>query len=95
MAVRQTVQLRLQAGQGPPFEARFLRFLDEVQANDRGRVQYDLCRNVGVPEHLVILEAWESAADLAAHDGAPHTQALIAELGEYLAGAPVIHRCES
>lgn len=95
MAVRQTVQLHLQAGKGPPFEARFLRFLDEVKANDRGRMQHDLCRNVGDPEHLVILEAWESVADLAAHDSARHTQALIAELGEYLAAAPVIHRCES
>ena len=56
-----------------------------------GCLAYDLHRSQTDPAVWVLIEAWGSAADLAAHVGSAHLQAFLAQADEVLDGAPSSH----
>ena len=55
---------------------------------EAGCILYDVCRLQSDPDGLVVLEEWESQADLDAHMATPHFQAFIAAAGSSFAGEP-------
>ncbi len=56
-----------------------------------GCLAYDLHRSQTDPAVWVLIEAWRSPADLAAHVESAHLQAFLAQADEVLDGAPMSH----
>ncbi|MCZ4520666.1 putative quinol monooxygenase [Rhodococcus ruber] len=71
MTIRLVVSVETKPGLGERQVQAFAELAPQVRA-ERGCLQYDLHRVVGSEEKFVILEHWESAEALAAHDDAPH-----------------------
>ncbi|NLH99377.1 MAG: antibiotic biosynthesis monooxygenase [Chthonomonadales bacterium] len=59
---------------------------------EKGCIGYDFSLDMENPTVMRIFEQWESAADLDAHLGQPHTQAFLGKLGELAAGASEVKR---
>jgi quinol monooxygenase YgiN len=63
----------------------FLRLTKEIvektNANDKGCIKYELCKDINEAGHYVMLEEWESQADLDAHMKAPHFTSIIPQFG--------------
>ncbi|OZC97744.1 antibiotic biosynthesis monooxygenase [Rhodococcus sp. 06-235-1A] len=65
------MSVETKAGLGERQVQAFAELAPLVRA-ESGCLQYDLHRVVGTADGFVILEHWESAEALAAHDDAPH-----------------------
>lgn len=57
---------------------------------EAGCVQYDLIQSVTEVNQLVILEGWETQADLDKHSASAHFSRLVPMLAELSATAPVV-----
>ena len=94
MSIRLTVQLPVKPDQADAFEAAAAPALARVKAEDKGCEMYDLFRSVDDDTRFVMVESWESAADLDAH----MTSAAMGDVGKaltgFIAGAPVMHKYE-
>ena len=55
--------------------------VEKTNANDKGCINYDLFRDTKDPLHFVMLEEWESVADLEAHMQAEHFKEIIPQFG--------------
>ncbi len=58
--------------------------------NDPGCTKYAFWTDVENPDSYASIETWDSQEQLDAHMQTPHVAALLAALGDKLAGAPVI-----
>ena len=57
---------------------------------DQGCLSYSFLRDVEDGNRFCSIETWESRADLDAHMGQEHTQALLGSLPDLVTAAPVI-----
>jgi quinol monooxygenase YgiN len=57
-----------------------------------GCVRYDLHADVGEPRRFVFVEEWADADALAAHNKAPHLQALLDDLPRLTARSPTAYQ---
>ena len=85
MTIRLVVSVETKVGLGERQMEAFAELAPQVRA-ELGCLQYDLHRVVGSEEEFVILEHWESAEALAAHDDAPHMLDADAANKEFRAG---------
>ncbi|MDZ7918061.1 MAG: putative quinol monooxygenase [Rhodococcus sp. (in: high G+C Gram-positive bacteria)] len=89
MSIRVAVSVETKAGLGDRQLDAFAALTPPVRAEARC-LQYDLHRVVDSEERFVILEHWESAAALAAHDEAPHMRDADAANKAFRAGPAVM-----
>ena len=54
--------------------------VEKTNANDKGCIKYELCKDLGDPLHFAMLEEWEDKASLDAHMKAPHFEEIIPQL---------------
>ncbi|MBU1376789.1 MAG: antibiotic biosynthesis monooxygenase [Alphaproteobacteria bacterium] len=59
-------------GKGPEFEAAFAVQAQGVRANEPGNKLYQLVKSRDEPNVYVVMELYDSDADLEAHRAAPH-----------------------
>nr|WP_314143831.1 putative quinol monooxygenase [uncultured Rhodococcus sp.] len=85
MTIRLVVSVETEAGLGDRQIEAFAALAPVVRA-EAGCLQYDLHRVVGSEERFVLLEHWESADALAAHDESPHMRDADAANKEFRAG---------
>ena len=55
--------------------------VEQTRANDAGCLSYALYRDLADPEHLTVLEEWESQEALNAHAASDHFQRLFPAFG--------------
>ena len=72
MAIGIVVRLKTNPGKGPDFEAAFAIQAAGVRANEPGNKLYQLVRSRTEPDSYVVMELYESDADLETHRTAPH-----------------------
>jgi quinol monooxygenase YgiN len=92
MSIRLTVQLPIKPGEAEAFEAAAGPALARVKAEDKGCEMYDLFRSVDDDTRYVMVESWESEADLEAHMTSAAMGDVGKALGSFIAGAPVMHK---
>jgi quinol monooxygenase YgiN len=81
--------LKIQDGKQDGFEALMKQLAAAVTANEPACTFYQL-HKTDDPTTYVMLEQYDSGADLEAHRVTPHFKELGGRLGEFLAGAPDI-----
>ncbi len=64
----------------------------QATQTDAGCLQYHFYADLEDPDILHVYEEWESEEALAAHLALPHTTEFLAEIGEMVAGTPVVKR---
>lgn len=72
MAIGIVVRLKTNPGKGPDFEAAFAVQAAGVRANEPGNKLYQLARSRQDADSYVVMEIYDSDADLEAHRSAPH-----------------------
>jgi len=72
MAIGIVVRLKTNPGKGPDFEAAFAVQAAGVRANEPGNKLYQLVRSRQDPDSYVVMEIYDSDADLEAHRTAAH-----------------------
>lgn len=82
MKITVVARSRAKAGKEAAWEAA-LRAVVAPTHRERGCLKYTLQRGVGEPGKMVVLERWESQADLDKHLAAPHIKELF-RLGKEL-----------
>lgn len=69
------------------FIDEYLKLNSEVveltNANDKGCIRYELCRDTQDPLHFIMLEEWESMEDLNAHMQSEHFKRIIPQLAPF------------
>jgi len=93
MSIRLTVQFNIQPGKSEEFEAAAVAGTKAVKKTDKGCEMYDLFRSVEDPTRYVIVESWATAADVEAHGSSP-AMAEMGKIGDFMAGAPTLHKYE-
>jgi quinol monooxygenase YgiN len=66
------VKLKVNPGKGPAFEAAFAKQAAGVRANEAGNKLYQLVRSREDENSYVVMELYDSEADLDAHRTAEH-----------------------
>ena len=56
--------------------------VEKTNAQDRGCIKYELCKDVNDPLHYVMLEEWEDQSALDEHMEKEHFVDLVPKLGE-------------
>ena len=64
--------------------------VEKTNALDKGCIKYELCKDVKDPLHFVMLEEWESQADLDAHMKSEHFTTLIPKMDGLTSGPPAL-----
>ncbi|MFP6655202.1 MAG: putative quinol monooxygenase [Myxococcota bacterium] len=95
MSIRLTVQLSIKAGKASEFAEATAAALERVRADDAGCEMYDLFKSCDDDTRFVMVESWTTEADLKAHGKSAAMGEIVKAFGEYLAGAPVIHKYEA
>lgn len=95
MPIRLTVHLPIKPGVADEFEKSAAPALARVKAEDKGCQMYDLFRSVDDDTRYVMVECWDSEADLEAHKTTPAMQNMGGAIGAYIGGAPVLHQYET
>ena len=72
MTIGLIVRLKVNPGKGPEFEAAFARQAAGVRANEKGNKLYQLVRSREDADSYVVMELYDSQADLDAHRTAQH-----------------------
>ncbi len=72
MAIGLIVKLTTNPGKGPEFEAAFAKQAAGVRAHEPGNKLYQLVRSREDPNSYVVMELYDSQADLDAHRTAEH-----------------------
>lgn len=90
MPIGVVATLKVQPGKEDDFIAVFKDLQAQVRANEKGCLQYDLCRSQKEPATFVIMEQYADADALKAHGKTAYFQAAFPKLGAVLAGAPAI-----
>lgn len=72
MAIGLIVKLKVNPGKGPAFEAAFATQAAGVRANEAGNKLYQLVRSREDENAYVVMELYDSEADLEAHRTAEH-----------------------
>lgn len=93
MSIRLTVQFKVQPGKGDEFVELAQAAAVQVRAEDKGCEAYDLFRSLDDDSRFVLVEAWATAEDLAAHGSSP-AMAAMGKIGPLMAGRPVMNRYE-
>lgn len=57
--------------------------VDLTNANDKGCIRYELCRDTKNPQHFIMLEEWESMEDLGAHMQSEHFKRIIPQTAPF------------
>ena len=83
------VHLKLKEGNAAKFEAAFAKARTATR-KEKGNKAYSLNRSAKAPNEYVVYERWENLAALQSHIKTPHTEALLAEIGDMLDGAPEV-----
>lgn len=91
MKIRLVISIRTRPGLGQLQERAFARLAPIVRA-EAGCLQYDLFRVDDDPDRFVLLELWESAEALDAHDASAHMLEADATNGEFRAGPAEVIR---
>lgn len=87
------VELTVKPGRQTAYEA----FIAELVAGSRGEagnVSYNHFKKVDADNEYEIIEHWKDAAAVESHNGTPHFQKFLAEIGDYLTEDPVIIRMD-
>jgi quinol monooxygenase YgiN len=79
------VRLRVHPGKGPEFEAAFAEQAKGVRANEPGNKLYQLVRSREDPDVYVVMELYDSEADLERHREAEHMVANRGRIGPLVA----------
>jgi quinol monooxygenase YgiN len=85
--VKLIARLHTQPGQADPVASALLDLAGPSRV-EPGCLLYDVCRSKADPNDLLVLEEWESQADLDTHMATPHFQAFLERIGGALAGNP-------
>ncbi len=93
MAIRLTVQMQIQPGKAQEFEAIAGAAAQRVRAEDKGCEMYHLFRSIDDDTRYVLVEAWTTAEDLAAH-GTSAGMGDMRKIAPLMAARPVMHRYE-
>lgn len=88
MMIGMTIDLTIKAGSGPEFERAFAIQAAAVRANEPGNILYALFRSRVAPDSYTLVEIYEDAAALAAHQNSPHMAANRPLTLPFLAGRP-------
>ncbi|MBI1239129.1 MAG: antibiotic biosynthesis monooxygenase [Alphaproteobacteria bacterium] len=86
--------LKIQAGKTDEFETFFKELQAKVRANEKGCLQYDLCRAKDDPTTYVIMEQYADAGALEMHGKSEYFKAAGPKFAGVLAGAPQIVRLD-
>jgi quinol monooxygenase YgiN len=81
------VRLRVKDDAGDKLEAAFAKAAKATR-KEKGCLAYDLNRDAKAPTQYLLYERWQNLDSLEAHLRAPHITALLAQLGDLLAGPP-------
>jgi quinol monooxygenase YgiN len=82
--------LKVKDGSQEALEAVFRDLAPQVRAHEPGNKLYSLTRKQGSTTEYVVMEQYDSMADVAAHGKAPHFLAAQPKLGALLDGRPEI-----
>ena len=82
--------LKVQEGKEADFEKAFGELRQQVKANEKGCLLYDVFKSKSDPQTYKVMEQYASQADLEAHGKSDHFKAAGPALGAVLAGAPEI-----
>ena len=93
MAQRLTVEFFVKAGMEAEFEALALPAAARVRAEDPGCLQYHFFHALDDSTKYVLIEAWDTAENLAAHGASPAIAGM-RELSPFLSDRSVLHRYE-
>lgn len=93
MAQRLTVEFFVNEGMDAEFEAVALPAAARVREEDPGCLQYHFFKSLDDPTKYVLVEAWDTVENLAAHGQSPAIAGM-RELGPFLSGRSVLHRYE-
>lgn len=75
MGIGVIARVTVHPGKGPEFEAAFARQAAGVRANEPGNKLYQLVRSREADNKYVVMELYDSDADLEAHRSAEHMAA--------------------
>ena len=89
MTINVVATLTVRPGSGPALEAAVAEARKDVM-NEPGCVRYDLQRKFRSETDYIMLETWESVADLKTHGQAPAFVAFSAKAADILAAAPEV-----
>ncbi|GBF58172.1 putative monooxygenase YcnE [Candidatus Phycosocius bacilliformis] len=81
-------QFTIQDGKAAEFEAMLTEFVTTVKAKEPGATVYQLCKNAKAENEYFMLELYADQAALDAHGKTDHMAALVAKIGQFLAGPP-------
>lgn len=87
MSIALVATLTAPKGKRAELEQLFVKMREAVLANEKGCSYYEIFRSRENPDAVVLLEVYETQADLDAHSTTPHMQALGPQLPA-LFGAP-------
>jgi quinol monooxygenase YgiN len=90
MAIGLIVRVTVVEGKGPAFEAAFAVQAKGVRANEPGNKLYQLVKSREDPNAYVVMELYDSEADLDAHRTAPHLIANRPAMAGLIAGKTTV-----
>jgi quinol monooxygenase YgiN len=90
MGIGLVVRLKIHAGKNAEFEAAFAEQAKGVRADEPGNRLYQLVRSREDPTAYVVMELYDSEADLEAHRNAPHMVANRPRMAPLIAERAVI-----
>ena len=64
--------------------------VSEASEQEAGCTYYRFAADVREPDTFIITEHWDDEAAIASHFGTPHMATFTGQIGELLAGAPVV-----
>jgi len=90
MSIALVATLTAQKGKRAELEQLFVKMREAVLANEKGCSYYEIFRSRENPDAVVLLEVYDSQADIDAHNGSAHMQALIPQLGALFGAEPQV-----
>lgn len=85
-------KLQVAAGKEAPFEKAMLKLADKVREKEPANHLYTLCKDAD--GNYVMLELYDSEADIVAHGNSAHFKAAAASFAGLMAGPPDIKRLQ-